>query len=233
MNESLAAPTGTQQNADRYKTLIVTLTVFTTVLASVLAALQADANIRADVANRESQYLAILATGESTRAGLESNYELAIFGDYFRNVQETTILELTALEQEERGENQAARASRELALLSQARADTGEKFSIFYTDPRYAPQSENDMPKMDQYAEDVFAKAIEISLQQKETTEVYHAWDLKADSYITALTVLAVAFFLFGLGQAVKETRLRLIFAAFGVMVIVFSLLITATTLLQ
>lgn len=232
MNGPVATPIDIQQNTDRYKNLIVALTVFTTVLAAVLAALHADANIRADIANRDSQYLAILATGESTRAGLESNYELTIFGDYFRNVQETTILELTALEQEERGDNDAARASRELALVSQARANTGEKFSIFYTDPRYAPQSENDMPKMDQYAEDVFARSIEISLQQKETAEVYHDWDLKADSYITALTVLAVTFFLFGLGQAVKETRLRLIFAVFGVVVIAFSLFITATTLL-
>lgn len=233
MSESSAPPTPAQQNTDQYKTLIVVLTILTTVLAAALAALQSDASIRADIANRDSQYLAILATGESTRAGLESNYELIVFGDHLKNLQESTILELTALEQEERGDSDAAQASRQLAGIAQAQALEGEKFSIFYTDPRYAPQNENDLPKMDQYGADVFQKAIELSLQQQDVAERYNIWDRKADSYITALTVLAVAFFLFGLGQALKEARLRLIFAAFGVVVIAFSLLITVTTLLQ
>ncbi|MCI0554199.1 MAG: hypothetical protein L0287_24885, partial [Anaerolineae bacterium] len=162
MNETVVSSVKTQENSERYKTLIVALTVFTTVLAAVLAALQVDANIRADIANRNSQYLAILATGELTRAGLESNYELNIFGDYLKNLQQATILELTALEQETNGEEDAAQSTRESARISQAGADVGEKFSIFYTDPRYAPQSENDIPQADQYVTDVFEKSNEI-----------------------------------------------------------------------
>jgi hypothetical protein len=207
--------------------------VFTTVLAAVLAALQADANIRADITNRNSQYLAVLASGELHRAGLESNYEFNVFGDHLKNLQETTILDLTALEQEQNGDNDAAQASRELSALSRAQAEVGEKFSIFYTDTRYAPQSENDLPKAEQYIMDVMEKSNEIVAQQNEAADAYHAWNRKADSYITALTVLAVAFFLFGLAQALKDVRVRLIFAVFGVVVILFSLLITTTTLLQ
>lgn len=233
MNESSAAPMNTQQNSDRYKNLILVLTVFTTVLAAALAALQADASIRADIANRDSQYLAVLASGELTRAGLESNYELNVFGDYLKNLQEATVLELTALEQETDGNDEAAQASRTLASISQTSADAGEKFSIFHTDPRYAPQSENDLPNAEQYLKDVFEKVNEIVAQQNEAADAYHVWDRKADSYITALTVLAVAFFLFGLAQALKDIRVRLIFAIFGVVVIAFSLLITVTTLLQ
>ena len=64
MNEPIPPQQQHTESAERYKNLIVLLTVFTTVLAAVLAALQADANIREGVANRNSQYLAILASGE-------------------------------------------------------------------------------------------------------------------------------------------------------------------------
>ena len=230
MNEANVTPQTGQENADRYTSLIVALIVFTTVLAAVLAALQADANIRADTANRDSQYLTILASGELTRSGLESNYELTVFGDHLKNLQEATVLELTALEQETDGKDKAAQATRALAAISQAGADMGEKFSIFYTDPRYAPPSENDLPNTDQYLTDAFEKANEIVARQNQAADAYHAWDYKADTYVNALTVLAVAFFLFGLAQALKDSRTRLIFVVFGVVIILFALLITITT---
>jgi len=230
MNESNVAPPTVQESPDRYKNLIVALTVFTTVLAAALAALQVDANIRADVANRESQYLAILASGELTRSGLESNYELTVFGDQLKNLQEATVLELTALEQETDGKDEAAQSTRALASISQASADIGEKFSIFYTDPRYAAPSENDLPNTDQYLTDAFEKVNEIVDRQNQAADAYHAWDRKADTYVTTLTVLAVAFFLFGLAQALKDGRTRLIFAVFGVVILIFTLVITVTT---
>jgi len=233
MNEPILTQQQQTENSERYKNLIVVLTVFTTVLAAVLAALQADANIRADIANRDSRYFAVLASGELHRAALETNYEFSVFGDYFKNLQEATILELTALEQETNGDNAVAQSTREMAGISQARANMGEKFSIFYTDPRYAPQSENDAPKADQYVTDVFEKSNEIVLQQNKAADDYHTWDRKADLYVTALTIIAVAFFLFGLAQALKDARLRLTFAFFGMAVIGFSLVITITTLLS
>ena len=157
--------------------------------------------------------------------------EFNVFGDYMQNLQEGTVLELTALEQETAGKEEAAQASREIAALSQARAGVGEKFSIFYTDPRYAPQND-ELPNPDQYIKDVFEKSNEIVAQQNEAADEYHKWDRKADLYVTALTIIAVAFFLFGLAQALKDARLRLTFAFFGMVVIGFSLLITITTLL-
>ena len=233
MNEPILTQKKQTENTERYKNLIVVLTVFTTVLAVVLAALQANASIRADIANRDSQYLAILASGELQRAGLESNYEFSVLGDYLQNLQEGTVLELTALEQETSGKEDAAQASREIAALSQARTGIGEKFSILYTDPRYAPQNDDDLPKAEQYLTDIFEKANEIVAQQNEATDEYHNWDRKADLYVTALTIIAMAFFLFGMAQALKDARLRLTFAFFGIVVIGFSLLITVTTLLS
>jgi hypothetical protein len=233
MNEPILTQHQQMENTERYKNLIVVLTVFTTVLAVVLAALQANASIRADVANRDSQYLAILASGELQRAGLESNYEFSVLGDYLQNLQEGTVLELTALEQETAGKEEAAQASREIAALSQARAGIGEKFSLLYADPRYAPQNDDDLPKAEQYITDIFEKANEIVAQQNEAADDYHNWDRKSDLYVTALTIIAMAFFLFGMAQALKDARLRLTFTFFGLVVIGFSLLITVTTLLS
>ena len=233
MNEPVHPQQQHTESSERYKNLIVLLTVFTTVLAAVLAALQADANIREGVASRDSQYLAILASGELHRAGLESNYEFSVLGDYLQNLQEGTVLEITALEQETAGDEESAQASREIAALSQARTSIGEKFSIIYTDPRYAPQNDGDLPRAELYITDVFERSNEIVEEQNKAADDYHNWGRKADLYVTALTIIAVAFFLFGLAQALKETSLRLIFAVFGIGVIGISLFIAVTTLLS
>lgn len=232
MNEPAVSPVKEPENKEKYKGLIIVLTVLTTVLAAILAALQADASIRADIASRESQYYAIQISGELHRVGLETNYEFNVYGEYLTNLQEATILELTALEQEQDGNTKAAQTSRELAAVSQARATLGEKFSIFHTDPRYAPKNEGDLPNAEQYLIDLNKKMTELLAKQNEAADIYDKWDGKADSYVTALTILAVAFFLFGLAQAVKNARIRLAFTGFGTVVILFSLMVTFITLL-
>ena len=232
MNESIVVPQKEQENTERHKNLIIVLTVLTTVFAAALAALQADAGIRANIANRESQYLAVLASGELHRAGLEGNYQFNIFGDYLKNLQETTVLELTALQQEKKGDTKAAQSSRELAASSQARADVGTKFSIFYNDARYAPKSEEDLPKAEQYVTDLNQKANDTVAKQNEASDAYRRWNQKSDTYVTALTILAVAFFLFSLAQALKDVRTRLTFTVLGVIVVGISLAITLLTLI-
>jgi len=230
MSETTNTPMQESQDMEKYKSLIVVLTVFTTVLAAVLAALQADASIRADVANRDSQYLAIQASGELHRAGLDANYEFNVWGDIIKNQTESIVLHLTALDQEKKGDNEAAKDTNNLADISQARADAGMKFSILYTDSRYAPQGDDILPKAEQYITDNSSKANEIVAQQNEAADAYGKWNRKSDSYVTALTILAVAFFLFGLAQAVKNPRMRLAFSSFGMIVILFTLFLTFMT---
>ena len=231
MSEAISTPVE-GQNGERYKNGIMILTMFTTVLAAVLAALQVHANIRADIANRNSQYFAILAAGELQRAGLEGNYEFIVFGDYLRNLQESTVFGLTALEQEEKGDGAAAQVTRELALASEARANVGEKFSILLTDPRYAPQTAEELPKAEQYIVDLNEEANKIVASQNEAADEYERWNAKADAYVTALTILAVAFFLFGLAQTIRNIRMRLTFIIFGIVVLGLSVSVSALTLL-
>ena len=231
MTETVVSPVTEKENTERFKNLVIILTVLTTVLAAVLAALQSDASIRADIANRDSQFYAIQISGELHRVGLVTNYEFNVFGDYLTDLQQATVLELTALEQEQAGDTKAAQATRDLAAIAQARADLGKKFSVFYTDPRYAPTEQGGLPNSEQYLLDLNETMNGILAKQNEAADAYGKWNRKADSYVTALTILAVAFFLFGLAQAVKSARMRLTFTGFGVVVILITLLVTIFTL--
>ncbi|MEW6093849.1 MAG: hypothetical protein AB1531_07795 [Chloroflexota bacterium] len=220
MTESTSQPISPSQNADRYKTLVVVLTVLTTVITAIVAGLQADANIRASISNRDSQAYAIQAAGELHRQGLQSAYDMNVLAGYLQDAQEATVLQLTALQQQEDEDAQGAADSRLQAEAAQARADTAIKFSIFFTDPRYAPATEDGMPDMQAYVDDVYLAANDLVAQQNAAADEYDRWNRKSDSYTSVLAILAVAFFLFGLAQALSP-RLRLLFAVFGLVALV------------
>ncbi len=203
------------ENKDRYKTLVVILTVLTTVVTAIIAGLQADANIRSAVSNRESQRDAILAAGELHRQGLQAAYDTNVFTGYLKDSEEAIVLQLTALEQEQAGDTPGSKSSLEGAAVAQARADTAKKFSLFFNDPRYAPASPDGMPNMDTYVTDISAAANDLVAQQNTAADDYNRWNRKGDAYTSVLAILAVAFFLFGLAQALSP-RLRLLLAIFG-----------------
>ena len=203
------------ENMDRYKTLVVILTVLTTVVTAIIAGLQADANIRSAVSNRDSQSYALLAAGELHRQGLQGAYDTNVFTGYLKDSQEAIVLQLTALEQEQAGDTAASTASLEGAAVSQARADTAKKFSIFFNDPRYAPASPDGMPNMDAYLKDTYVAANDLVAKQNAAADDYNRWNRKGDAYTSVLAILAMAFFLFGLAQALTP-RLRLLLAIFG-----------------
>jgi len=215
VTESTPQPAVPSQNPDRYKVLVVVLTVVTTVVAAIVAGLQADANIRAAVSNRDSQLYAIQAAGELHRQGLQSAYDMTVLAGYIKDMQEATILQLTVLQQQEEGSLQEAADSELRAAVAGARADAARRFSTFYADPRYAPDSPEGTPDMQAYLDDAYVTANDLVAQQNAAADEYNRWSRKGDTYTSVLAVLAVAFFLFGLAQALSP-RLRLLFAAFG-----------------
>ncbi|MBI5951747.1 MAG: hypothetical protein HY865_08820 [Chloroflexi bacterium] len=213
------SPDQPQGKPDQYKTLIIVLMLITSIATAIVAGLQADAGIRASNANRDSQYYAVLASGEIHRQGLQSNYETATMTEYLRLSQESLVMQIAALSLEDEDD----RAATELAALgAQTRADKLKTYSVFFTDPRYAPQTSDGLPNAEAYLTDALAKANEITADQNKAADEYHRWDDKADVYVSVLTVMAMAFFLFGLAQALKG-RMRLVFAVFGAIVLLFS----------
>ena len=204
---------------ERYKTLIVVLTLITTVITAMIATLQADANIRANNANRDSQYYAILVSGELVRSGLQSSYDLNTFSKVLLEKQTALMMQFTALQSEQSADKLGTALNNISALAAQARAEKLINFSIFYTDPRYAPKTTDGLPDAEAYLADISDEANKILEKQNAAADEYHKWNNKSDAYVGVLTVIAVAFFLFGLAQAVKG-RMRLVFAVFGLVIL-------------
>jgi hypothetical protein len=208
------------ENRERWKTLVIILTLVNTILVAMVAGLQVDANIRANNANRDSQYYAILASGELLRQGLQVTYDMGTYARFLTHTQESLVMQFTALEQEKDGNKDAAAISVLQSAVAQAQAAKAQSFSIFMTDARYAPKSADSMPDSQAYMSDTVVKVNGLVTQQNAASDDYHQWSNKGDSYIAVLTILAIAFFLLGLGQSLNS-RLRLLFAVFGAIMMI------------
>jgi hypothetical protein len=198
----------TAPNTNRFRVFILLLTLINTIFAAGLSGLQVDANIRADQANRDSQYYALRAADELVRMGHQGAYDFELFTSLLKDAQHSTIMELTALELEQAGEEESAAKLLIQSEVAQARSDKGV---ALYSDPRYAPTESGGVPDMEAYLADQSKAPNDLVAQQNAATDNYHKWDSKADSYIAVLSILAIAFFLLGLAQS--TTRMRLFFA--------------------
>jgi len=220
-----AAPT------ERWRTLVVLLTMAGTVAVSIVAGLQADADIRADTANRDSQYQAIRASGELFRQGTRIDYDIATLAALTKDRQESLAYEITGLEQEAGGALDSAASARARAAVVAARADRAQALSVFFTDPAYAAAEPDQLPNQQAYLEDTFAAANEMVEVQNRAADDYHRWSRKSDGFVAVLTLLAVALFMFGLAQA-ASVRTRRTFTIFGALVLIVSTARVASILL-
>jgi hypothetical protein len=209
----------TAPSTDRFRVIVLVLTLINTIFAAVLSGLQVDANIRADRANRNSQYYALLAANELVRHGHQSAYDLELFANTLQDTQQALVMEFTALELQQEGDDKSAAQLLLQARIAQARADKGATLSRLYSDPRYAPTGTDGMPNLEAYLTDWSKTPNELVAKQNAATDEYHKWDNKADGYVAVLTVIAIAFFLLGLAQS--TTRMRLFFAV-SALVIMF-----------
>lgn len=198
-------------NIDRLRVIILALTLINTIFAAALSGLQVDANIRADKTNRASQYFALLAANELVRIGHQNAYDSELFTNTVKDTQQSLIMEFTALELEQKGENESAAKLHSQSQVAQARSEKGTALSVFYLDPRYAPATEDDIPNLEAYLLDQMKLPNDLVVKQNTATNEYHRWSKKADGYVAVLTVVAITFFLLGLAQS--TTRLRLFFA--------------------
>lgn len=198
-------------NIDRLRVIILALTLINTIFAAALSGLQVDANIRADKTNRDSQYFALLAANELVRIGHQNAYDSELFTNTVKDTQQSLIMGFTALELEQKGENESAAKLHSQSQVAQARSEKGTALSVFYSDPRYAPATEDDIPNLEAYLLDQMKLPNDLVVKQNTATNEYHRWSKKADGYVAVLTVVAITFFLLGLAQS--TTRLRLFFA--------------------
>src|SRR5215216_1680396 len=212
----------TTPNTDRFRTLVLILTLINTIFAATLSGLQVDANIRADHANRDSQYYALLASNELVRLGQQSAYDLELFANTVKDTQQSLVMEFTALELEKNGNKESAARLRSQSEISKARSEKGVSLSLLYSDPRYAPTEPDGMPDFQAYLDDQSQSPNDLVAKQNAASDAYHKWNGKADAYVA---ILAIVFFLLGLAQS--SARLRLFFAGSAVVIMVLAVVWT------
>jgi hypothetical protein len=212
-------------NTDRFRTLVLVLTLINTIFAATLSGLQVDANIRANNANRDSQYYALLASNELVRLGQQSAYDLELFANAVKDTQQSLVMEFTALELEKNGSKDSAARLRSQSEISKARSKKGVALSLLYADPRYAPKEPDGMPDFQAYLADQGKGPNDLVTKQNAASDAYHKWSGKADAYVAILTVLAIAFFLLGIAQS--SVRMRLFFAGSAVVIMALAVVWT------
>ena len=218
MNETTA-------NTDRFRSLIFVLIFVNMLFAVALFGLQVDANIRANNANRDSQYFALQASNERIRLSQQSAYDLELFVVTAKDAQQSTVIELTALELEKNGDKDGAARLRSQSEVAQARSEIGTSLSLLYSDPRYAPSEPDGTPDVQAYLADQSKSPNDLVLKQQAASEAYQKWNGKADAYVVILTILVIAFFLLGLAQS--SVRKRLFFAGSAVVIMVLAVVWT------
>jgi hypothetical protein len=217
-------------NTDRFRVVVLVLTLINTIFAAALSGLQVDANIRADRANRDSQYYALLAANELVRHGHQSAYDLELFANTVQDTQKALVMEFTALEMQQDGEDKNAAQLLVQSQVAQARADKGTTLSRLYSDPRYAPTEADGIPNLEAYLTDWSKVPNELVAKQNAASDDYHKWNKKADGYVAVLTVIALAFFLLGLAQS--TSRMRLFFAVSALVIMFISVAWTGLIML-
>lgn len=208
------------ENSENWKKLILVLIILNTVLGAIVGFLQTDAGIRSNQANIESEYYSILASGEILRSSIQSTYDIASYGEVLKNTQESLVLQYTALDEASKGNLAGSQLASLQAAVQQARADQATRLSLFFSDPRYAPKTQDQPPDMQSYLDDQNSLVNSLVSKQNLASDTYHLWSKKADTYVAILTILAVAFFLLGLGQSLNS-KVRLLFAVFGMLIMV------------
>lgn len=208
-----------QTNPDRWKSLVLVLTLVNTVLIATISALQVDANIRANQANRDSQYYAVQITGGLAYTGARSDFDTNTYAISVTNTMESLVAGYTALLRQEVNDTQGYNALQLEEQIYQARADRATSLSVLQTDPAYAQGTTDTAADFTAYFDELFAPTRELLQKQNASSDAYHHWNSKSDSYVAILTVLAVAFFLLGVAQMTRP-GLRLLFSIFAVVVL-------------
>ncbi|MCJ7512407.1 MAG: hypothetical protein MUO23_05495 [Anaerolineales bacterium] len=212
----MSATTGA---SERWRSLVLLLTMGATVTASIIVGLQADAGIRSEIANRQSQVFALLASGEMFRQGIRTDYDIATLASVTKEMQDGLSLEITALEQEAEGEAESAALARQRAAVLQGRVERGRALSVFYSDPSYMADSPDALPDPQAYIANTFAEANRLVVLQNEQADAYQRWSRRGDGYVAVLALLSVSLFMFGLAQA-ASVRTRRTFTIFGAIVL-------------
>jgi tetratricopeptide (TPR) repeat protein len=192
---------------ERFKRIIAVLIAVVTVIAALIALLQSDASARDDRANRDTKRYATEAMGRKVSGDARVNF------DYNSAYQSWYELDALADAATTRGDEAAAKRYETVR-------DKMTGLSPLLAAPYFDP--EKGQLDVARYEADVYlVEMTTLSEKFVAASNVKDAWDAKANGYVFHLTLLAVAFFLFGLSITIASPLTRWIFAGVGTVVAV------------
>jgi tetratricopeptide (TPR) repeat protein len=194
---------------ENFKDGIVVVIALTTVLAGVVAVLENRAGHRYAEMIRLGQALSMDALGHEVSSSQEENYDFYLY---------TTWQEWQKRYEWAEGEDQelAARARNVADIIAPLTPLLDE------SSPYLIPATETTESYVDLYAYHVDTNLVETTeLLEKRlfAIEAANIWNGKSDGYVTILTVITVALFLYGLSSTIAGA-MRYLFAAVGTLLV-------------
>ena len=188
-----------------FNAIAVTLIAIVTLLSAVAAFLQNDASNRQSSAVRDVQRYAAAQLAAALQAQQAQNFDAAVQQDWLNLAYARSLLDSS-------DEADAARAG-QLAELMRLTAGFSAMLQAPYLDDPI--DGSIDLPRYyaDQEYEPTYWQ------QRREAMSLINeAWNSKSATYVTILTLFAVALFLFGIAATIGG-KLRGAFAALGVLI--------------
>ncbi|MEM7114045.1 MAG: tetratricopeptide repeat protein [Chloroflexota bacterium] len=206
-------------SGEPFERFVALLIAIVTIIAAIAGYLEADAGARSDTALRDAQQYALQAMGVRSRGEVQTGFA---WTDGFRLWVEMDTLAA------------AAEETADLALANQYKAvrDDLVKLTPLLAEPYFNPETD-EFPNINAYEADVYlVEATALSEQFANSASVSDAWDGKASAYVTHLTLLTVALFLFGLSTTIIG-RMSWLFvgmgSALGVITLVWMVFVVLT----
>lgn len=213
MSETTSSqPAADQEGDDRFKRFAAFLITSMIIVAAIVSVLQTRASARAARYGREAQSYAIRALGLKTSGQATVSYG---WQGAFQNWAELNDL----WDRADRAD-QAADAAR-----YKATRDRVAQLSPLLAAPYFNPDNDRQ-PDLGKYEADVYwVAATALSEHYTDSAKQNEAWDGKARTHTTHLTLLAVSLALYGLATTITGRWVRWLFVGAGTLIAVVTLL--------
>ncbi len=210
-------------NEKTYKNIISLVIAITTFLGSFYAFLQVDANMLASIASRDNRVLAIESIALSARTYSDWNREYGLANEY-KALSELKLLESIFPTEGKPAEELLSSLEQErLAVLMEAIRPLGASLSSPYFNEQLQT---SDLFQL--LVDKNLVPLAQLTEKQEWKKEEASFWNNKGNSYLLAITILAVSLFLFALSLTISG-RMRLIFTAAGLLLVFAVLAFTLT----
>ncbi len=186
------------ERKDFFQDVVAVLIMLTTMFGGLVAYWETDASTRADYADRMSQVYAVQAMGERLRATQRNNFDVQVYATTNElDSQATHAMQHAGIMGRIAGMGLSIERYQSEAARWQAVRDRIASLSPLLTDMRFQPSE--DVIRFDQYFEESLVKARGKAEWQRAMAQQAEVWETKARGYLSIITILAVALFLFGL----------------------------------